>query len=114
MNVVLAIVVVDVAGRGSDQCSPADRPAADAGAVEHVPVLFQSPAHPAARWLPRLEASRAHEKRQTFFNLSRFGFFIVVVVMQIPVVRDFIRIAGIKSVALLAAFFMRVLKGPGN
>ena len=44
-------------------------------------------------------------KPETYYQISRFGFFIVIAVMQIPQVRDFIRIAGLKSVALLVALF---------
>lgn len=43
--------------------------------------------------------------QQTFFNLCRYGFFMVILVMQIPAVRDFLQTATWKSVALLAAFY---------
>jgi Zn-dependent protease len=42
---------------------------------------------------------------KTFFNISRFGFFIVIAVMQVPQVRDFIQKTSWKSVALLMAVF---------
>lgn len=44
-------------------------------------------------------------KPETFYQISRYGFFIVIVVMQIPQVQHFIRYAGLKSVALLLALF---------
>ena len=43
--------------------------------------------------------------QETFYNLCRYGFFIVILVMQIPAVRDFLQIATWKSVALLVALF---------
>jgi Zn-dependent protease len=43
--------------------------------------------------------------RETFFNLCRYGFFIVILVMQIPAVREVLQKSTWKSVAIMVALF---------